>query len=262
MSEFKLGSQIPEIPGVREINESRCTIQITWDDVPHLTEQAKEEMRRATPPHLLGARETGIPSLGSGAIYPIPISEIRVEPFRIPDYWPRLYGLDVGWRRTAALWVAWDRDDNVLYAYSEHYRAHTNPSVHAHAIKARGEWIPGVIDPAARQRSQRDGERIMDEYVGLGLELYPAKNTVESGIYRCLEMFMQGRLKVFSSLTHFFDEIRFYRRNEEGKIVKENDHLLDSLRYIIHSYEIHARAKPVEVDDKRHYAPGIRAIGY
>lgn len=252
----------PEIPGVREINESRCTIQISWDDVPHLTEQAKEEMRRATPPHLLGARETGIPSLGSGAIYPIPISEIRVDPFKIPDYWPRLYALDVGWRRTAALWIAWDRDDDVVYAYSEHYKGHVNPSVHAHAIKARGEWIPGVIDPAARQRSQRDGERIMDEYTSFGLELYPAKNTVESGLYRCLEMFMQGRLKVFSSLTHFLDEYKFYRRDDEGKIVKSNDHLMDALRYLAHSYEIHARVKPIEVEDRKRYIPGIAQIGY
>lgn len=258
------GSGIPPDyrDAIKEINGSRCTISISWDDVPHLTEQAKEEMRRATPPHLIGARETGIPSLGSGAIYPIPISDIRCKPFEIPDYWPRLYALDVGWRKTAALWMAWDRDNDIVYLYSEHYKGHVNPSVHAHAIKARGDWIPGVIDPAARQRSQRDGERIMDEYVSFGLELYPAKNTVESGIYKCLEMFSQDRLKVFATLDNFFDEFRFYRRDEQGKIVKSNDHLMDSMRYGLQAIETVARVKPVEKEPVRRYSPGIAEVGY
>lgn len=246
-----------------ELNPSRCTISITWADAPHLTEQAKEEMRRATPPHLLGARETGIPSLGSGAIYPIPVNEIKVSPFEIPPYWPRLYGMDVGWQRTCAIWLAWDRDTDTIYLYSEHYRAHTIPSTHALAIKARGEWIPGVIDPASRGRSQRDGNRIMDEYLSLGLNLTPAKNTVESGIYRCLEMFSQGRLKVFENLSNFFDEFRIYRRDEEGKIVKKNDHLLDSLRYAIFEYQEHATVRPIEREAPHpSWVPGVREVGY
>ena len=38
-------------------------------------------------------------------------------------------------------------------------------------LKARGEWIPGLIDPAANNRSQRDGERLMADYQGEGLDL-------------------------------------------------------------------------------------------
>lgn len=250
------------IKHVREINPNRATIQISWDDAPHLTEEAKEEMRRSTPPHLLGARENGIPSLGAGVIYPIDPKEIKVRPFAIPDYWPRMYALDVGWNKTAALWIAWDRDNDVVYVYEEHYKGHVVPSIHAHAIKARGEWIPGVVDPAARGRSQRDGNRLFDEYKALGLDLVEAKNTVESGIYRVLEMLTQGRLKVFSHLMHFFDEYRIFRRSEDGKIVKANDHLMDCLRYSIMSYETVARVRPIEKEAPMRYIPGISTIGY
>ena len=96
----------------------------------------------------------GIPSLGAGAIYPVPESEVVVQPFKVPHYWPICYALDVGWNRTAALWAAHDTETDTAYLVSEHYRAHAEPPIHAEAIKARGAWIPGVIDPAARGRSQ------------------------------------------------------------------------------------------------------------
>ncbi len=57
--------------------------------------------------------------------------------------------------RTAAVWGAWDRDDDVLYVYSEHYRGQAEPVIHAESIRSRGQWIPGVIDPASRGRGRR-----------------------------------------------------------------------------------------------------------
>ena len=36
-----------------------------------------------------------------------------------------------------------------------------------------------------------------------------------------------GKLKVFRSLTEWFSEFRKYRRDENGKVVKEDDHLMD-----------------------------------
>lgn len=245
-----------------EINPSRYVITQSWDDVPHLTEDAKREMRRSTPPHLIGAREHGTPSLGSGAIYPIPIEEVEVDPFRIPEYWPKIYALDVGWNVTAALWAAWDREGDIIYLYSEHYRGQAPPSIHSEAVKARGLWIPGLIDPASRGRSQRDGIRLYDEYQSFGLNLILAKNTVDSGIYKCWEHLSQGRIKVFSTLQNFKNEYRIYRRDLEGKIVKKNDHLMDDMRYLIHGYQEHAIERPIERTRSRSYAPGIPGVAY
>lgn len=245
-----------------EINKSRYTVTISWDDVPHLTEAAKEEMRRSTPPHLIGAREHGIPSLGSGAVYPIPFEEISVPSFPLPEYWPRVYALDVGWNITAALWLAWDREGDTLFLYQEHYLGRVIPSTHAEAIKARGEWIPGLIDPASRGRSQRDGNRLFDEYESFGLHLHLAKNTVDSGIYKCWEMLSQGRLKVFSTLTNFKNEYRIYRRDEDGKIVKKNDHLMDCMRYLIHGYQDFAIEKPIPRTHRYRHAPGVPGVAY
>ena len=142
-----------------EVDEGKYLVQAGHDDVPHLDDAAKALILKATLPHLRDARTKGIPSLGAGAIYPIVESEIIVDPFKIPRHWKRCYAMDVGWNRTAALWLALNPDIDCMYAYAEYYRGQAEPSVHAAAIKARGDWIPGVIDPAARGRSHRPPPR-------------------------------------------------------------------------------------------------------
>lgn len=212
---------------------SKHVVQASWDDVPHLTEQAKKELYDSYPPHIRDARTKGIPQLGSGAIYPVPESDVLIADFQIPDYYPRAYALDVGWNRTACLWGARDNESGVIYLYSEHYRSHAEPVIHAQAIKSRGDWIPGVIDPASRGRSQFDGEKLIETYRQLGLILTPSKNAVEAGIYETWQMLSNGRIKVFKSLQNWLMEFRIYQRDEKGKVVKSNDHLMDCMRYLI-----------------------------
>lgn len=210
----------------------KCLITTaTWDDAPHLSEKDKEDMLAAYPVHQRDARSKGIPQLGSGAIYPIPESDFVVAPFEIPLYWRVAYAMDVGWNRTACLWGAIDDQTDTVYLYAEHYRGQAEPSVHADAIKARGADLNGVIDPAARGRAQKDGEQLLQIYEGLGLRLNLADNGVESGIYNVYQRKSTGRLKVFSTLQNYLAEHRLYRRDEKGKVVKTDDHLMDCERY-------------------------------
>ena len=217
------------------VSGSRYLVTAGWDDVPHLDDQTKAELLASTPPHLRDARTKGIPSLGSGAVYPVDPEEYTVDPFRIPGYWPRAYALDVGWRRTAVVWGAYDREADTVVLYSEYYGAQAVPSVHADAIKARGEWIPGVIDPAAQGRSQVDGEQLIANYRAVGLTLRPADNAVEAGIADVWQRLSTGRLRVFSTMRNWFNEVRLYRRDERGRIVKDSDHLMDATRYLMRS---------------------------
>ena len=223
---------------------SKCTIQAGWDDCPHLTEEAKESLLATIPPYQRDARRKGIPTLGAGAIYPLAEEDYLIPDFVIPDHWRRAYGLDVGWNRTAAVFGALNDDTDILYVYSEHYAGEAIPAVHAEAIKARGAWIPGVIDPAARGRSQIDGSQLVELYKSLGLDLDYADNSVSAGLYEVWQRFVAGKLKVFASCGNLRNELRLYRRDEKGKIVKKNDHAVDSLRYLVKSGLARAIAKP------------------
>ena len=219
-------------------------MNITWDDVPHLSPQDKEDILKSYLPHQRDARAKGIPAIGSGVVYPVDPASYTVDDFDPPDYWPRAYALDVGWNRTAAIWGAWDRRSDTVYLWSEYYVGNQPPQVHADAIRARGAWIPGVIDPAAMGSNQKDGSKLMDEYVSLGLDLQPADNSVESGIFTVYRRLVSGRLKVFRSLRNFASEIRLYRRDDKGKIVKERDHLMDCARYLVVSGMARATTEP------------------
>lgn len=214
-----------------------------WGDVPHLSEEDRKILLASIPPYQRDARTLGIPQLGAGAIYPVPESEITVDRFTIPGDWPRLYGLDVGFYRTAAIWLAQDPNTNIWYAYHEYYRGEVEPSVHASSIRNVGTWIPGVIDTAARGRSQIDGQNLMQMYQDLGLKLQDADKAVETGLFTVWELLSTGQLKIFRDLQNFFQEYRIYRRDERGKIVKSNDHLMDAWRYAIMGRD-HATSQP------------------
>jgi phage terminase large subunit-like protein len=235
-----------KIPEGQRSDDGRFLVMASWDDAPHLSQAIKDALWKALPPHQRDARSKGIPQLGAGAIYPVEESELTCAPIEIPEHWPRCYALDVGWNRTAAIWLAVDRESQTVYAYSEHYRGQAEPSIHAEAIRARGDWIPGVIDPAARGRSQRDGEQLMQQYQDLGLNLVEAKNAVEAGIYAVWQRLSGGRLKVFKTCQNWLAEYRLYRRNDKGQIVKMNDHLMDATRYAVMSGLDIAIVKPVE----------------
>jgi hypothetical protein len=246
-----------------QITASRYLVTAGWDDVPHLDARTKAELLASTPPHLRDARTKGIPSLGSGAVYPIPLDEVLVAPFRIPAFWPRAYALDVGWKRTAALWGALDRETDTLVCYSEHYAGQAVPAVHASAIKARGEWIPGVVDPASRGRAQGDGEQLIDTYRGEGLKLTPAKNAVESGLFDVYQRLTTGRLKFFTTLTNLQAEYRMYRRNERGAIIKDYDHLMDCLRYLtVSGIPIMRTQAPERATSAARTSPADATAGY
>lgn len=232
------------LPGGNAADVRKHVTFCTWDEVPHLSQQQKDELWAAIPEYQREARAKGIPALGSGAIYPVPERDIVVDDFEIPAHWARGYGLDVGWNRTAAVFGALNRESDVLYLWSEHYRGQAEPTVHAGAIKARGDWMQGAIDPAAGGSNQVDGRALLDLYQREGLRLHAANNAVEAGIYEVWQRLSTGRLKVFKSMVNWLAEYRLYRRDEKGRVVKELDHAMDATRYLVMEKDVVLRPKP------------------
>lgn len=230
---FLPGGQLPK-PGQALINKDQYVCRVEWDNVPHLSKEDKDTMLNQIPEHERVAREKGMPILGSGRIYPVREQDIVVEPFKIPEYWPRAFGLDFGWNTTAALWGAKDPATGIIYLYSEYYLGEKIPEIHALAIKAKGNWIPGICDPSGGGRSA-DGTLIRDLYANAGLELIPGENAIVAGIARNLSLFETGQLKVFSTLEYFLQEWRVYRydsKNPNEPAKNQRDHLMDALKYL------------------------------
>jgi hypothetical protein len=209
-------------------------VMVGWQDVPHLSEDQKKSILSGIPPWQRQARTLGLPSIGSGAVYPLDEGDITITPFEIPHHWPRGYGFDTGWNRTAAIFVARDPDSDGWVAYKEYYRGKVDPAVHVRGLEVLGaNWMTGVIDPASRGQRGLAGEKLLDVYRDMGLKLELADNAVGAGITMVWDWLSTGKLKLFSNLSNTLAELRLYQRDEKGNIVKANDHLMDALRYAV-----------------------------
>lgn len=222
-------------------------VTMTIDDAEHYTDAQRAAIIASYPAHEREARAKGIPTLGSGRIFPVEESMVSEAPFVIPDHWPRICGLDLGYDHpTAAVWAAWDRDTDTIHVYDA-YRVSQQPVViHAAAIKSRGAWIPVAWPHDALQHDKGAGVQIAEQYREQGVAMlhemaqFPdeeehtrsSKVSVEAGVAEMLDRMLTGRWKVFSHLNEWFEEFRLYHR-ENGKIVKEYDDLLSASRYMM-----------------------------
>jgi hypothetical protein len=210
--------------------------------VPHLSEQAKAELLESIPAYQRDARIKGIPSLGSGLIFPIREEEITCAPFTLPAHWPRIIGLDFGWDHpTAAALCAWDRDLDVWYLCQAYKASEVTPPIVAAAVKPWGKNVPVAWPHDGLQHDKGSGEQLASLYKQAGLSMLPQRatfddgtNGVEAGLIDMLERMQTGRFKVFSTVSSWFDEMRLYHR-KDGKIVKERDDLICATRYALMS---------------------------
>jgi hypothetical protein len=218
-----------------------------WSDVPHLDEKTKRELLDSTPVHLRAARSQGIPVMGSGLIFPVDPESITVDPFPLPDLWPRINGIDFGWDHPSAnVWAAWDRDNDIMYIYDCLRVREQTPAEQAPAIIGRGPWIPVAWPHDGLQHDKGSGEQLAEQYRAAGVNMlweraqFPetgsdgeekvSRSSVEAGLLLMLQRMQQGKLKVFRNLEDWFMEVRMYHR-KDGKVVKERDDLMAATRY-------------------------------
>lgn len=241
---------------------AKFVVNCSWDDAPHLSTKEKDEMMKALPPHEREARSMGLPSMGSGRIYPVSDSVFVIPPSRLPDYLPRAFGLDVGWNFTACVFGAYDPESDVWTIYSEYKGEKQEPAVNAASIRARSQgWIRGVIDPASMGVSQSNGQSLIDIYTRNGLDVECANNSVEPGLLEVFQRLTEGRLVVHDTCVKTLEELRLYHRKQNGQPVKVNDHLMDALRYLIMSGQDVMCVQPEEEEKQEREAQSYRSNG-
>jgi phage terminase large subunit-like protein len=229
---------------------SRGYVRATIDDALHLDAATKATIIASYQPHELEARTQGLPSMGSGLVYPVTEASIICDPIPIPAHWPQIVGIDFGWDHPfSACWLAWDREADRIYVTKEYQEREATPIIHAAAIKPAGAWIPVAWPHDGLNAEKGSGRPLMELYRAQGLAMLSEKathpdgsNSVEAGIADILDRMQTGRFKVFSTCAKVLEERRTYHR-DKGKIVKERDDLLDAMRYGVMMLR-YARTKP------------------
>lgn len=230
---------------------SRAVTRMTIDDAEHYTPEQRQLIIESYPPHEREARVKGIPSMGSGRVFPVPEENIICEPFAIPDHWPQIGGIDFGWDHpTAGARLAWDRDSDCLYLTAEYAQREATPIIHAAALKAWGVWLPWSWPHDGLQHDKQSGEQLKEAYRKQGLEMLCERATfedgtsgLEAGVMEMLDRMQTGRWKVFRNCGKWLGEFRLYHR-EDGLIVKERDDVISASRYAM-MMRRYARTKPV-----------------
>lgn len=235
---------------------------VTWDDAPHLNAEEKLRLANSYPSWERDARTKGIPMLGSGVVYTVSDDDIKVDPFDIPDHWARICGMDFGIDHPAALvWMAWDRDADVIYVYDCYRKSGEVTAIISEAIKAKGQWIPVAWPHDGVNREKGTGRPLYKQYRDHGVTMLKnsaryqndkgGRQDVEPIVIEILERMKTGRFKVFSHLGEWFEEKRMYHR-KDGKIVDVKDDLMAATRYGVMEKR-HARVnRPVVINRPRY----------
>lgn len=219
----------------------------TWDDAPHLSQEDKDRLAQSYRAHEREARTLGIPMMGEGAVFPVSDSQIRTDPFKIPDHWARIKGCDFGIDHPAAgAEIAWDRDADVIYIIDSYRKAGETAPYHAAWFNKSNQWIPVAWPHDGMNREKSGGKTLADSYRKHGVRMLPKSarypkvpgeekdkggpQPVEPIVDEMLERMVTGRLKVFSNLRDWFEEKRSYHR-KDGKIVDRRDDILKATMY-------------------------------
>jgi phage terminase large subunit-like protein len=216
----------------------RADVNMTIEDAEHISPEERAKIIASFPAHEREARAKGIPTLGSGLIFPIVEDSIIVEPFKIPDFWKHIAGIDFGWDHpTGAAKLAYDADNDVVYVTADYQASELTPVLHAAALKPWGDWFPWAWPHDGLQHDKGSGEQIAEGYRKNGLNMYHERatwddgsNGVEAGVQDMLERMQTGRWKVFSTCQDWLAERRLYHR-KNGQIVKLRDDVISASRY-------------------------------
>ena len=241
---------------VNSLKPGQSLNNATWDDATeevrtvlnndrgHLNEAVMEQIMSSYAPHEREMRRYGRPAIGSGLGFPVSDEKLIIDPITIEKHWPRICGIDFGFDHpTACVWVAWDRDEDVIYVYDCYRQAKAPPAVHAQNIRNRPSFIPVAWPHDGHRRDSMGNPGLAEQYRNLGCNMLafhfenpPALgekkggNSIEVGIMDLLQRMEDGKFKVFSTLSEWWMEFRMYHR-KEGKIVPLHDDLMSATRY-------------------------------
>lgn len=199
------------------------------------------------------ARMNGIPTMGSGVVFPVDDKDIWFDyDGKVPETWERIGGLDFGRgdHPTAVVWCARDPMTDTVYVYDCIETIRKSVAENASLMRRRGAWIPisyphdlmrdSGVSVSNDKLKQTEGYRYKQMYEDEGVTLTPTNaktvegsTKVEVGICEMRQRMLEGRLKVAKHLSEWFKEKQTYRYGEDGKPIKEKDHLLDATRYAI-----------------------------
>ena len=212
----------------------------TWKSIenPYFSKEFYEAERNRLRPEEFARRYMGEFHKMTGLVYDLPQEQI-IEQLNIAvKAEARIIGVDWGYTNPSTIVVCY-LYDNVWYIVDEWKRAKRTTAEIIQVLKNKmaehrvTKIYPDPAEPDRIEECRREGLPIME-----------VNKDITGGISNIQQLIRENRFFVYNTCKETIDEMSMYHypEGEEGKESKEvpekfNDHLMDAIRYAIHSYQ-------------------------
>lgn len=239
---------------------SRAITVMGMKDAPHfmvMTPEDRQAIVDSYPRHERDARVNGGILRGFGRVFITPEEMLYhdLDPFSVPVYWKKIWGMDFGIGHPfAASLCAWDVDNDVFYVlhsfkFVADQDAKQLPFIHAGLMRPMGATVPIAWPKDGTQREKGSGETLAKLYKDQKLLMLPEHATfpdggvgLEPAILEMDQRMSTGRFKVARHLSTWWNEYTNYHRDKNNVIVAMKDDELSATRYAL---MMKRHAKPV-----------------
>lgn len=220
-----------DLYNMQENNSDYKSFHFTSYDNPHIPVEEIEREKASKPENAFAQEYLADFRKAEGLVYKE--FDRSKHTYEVANIRPNrtLVGVDFGFTNPTAVLTVIQDYDNHFWITSEWYkREKTNAEII--------EWCKGIRaekyypDPAEPDR--------IEEMRRAGLNVQEVSKDVEKGIDSVRELFKTNRIHIHNSCQNLIAELESYRYkegNEDGnnpeEPVKENDHALDALRYVL-----------------------------
>lgn len=238
----------PESPGhwfykewiLKADDKKALRLHFEFADNPTLTEEIKERYRRMYADSIIFYNRfvKGLWVAADGLVYDIDLKKIVVD--KVPERGKYYISIDYGTQNpfSMGLWCVNGRTATRIKEYYYNGRKRGKQKTDEQYYQDLEKFAEGyrieeiVVDPSAASFIALIRDR--DKF-----DVRKAKNDVNDGIRVTAEMLNSGAVKIHSSCEAALEEFTLYhwdsKKTDEDRVVKENDHAMDDIRYFCYT---------------------------
>jgi len=233
------------------VNDYTFYTQSGWADNPFLSEEEIRKMEKDYPAWELPARKYGIPVFGQGRVFEFCIDEIitdDISVYDIPLEWKNIGGVDPS-ATSNGTWGACfltQSPDGHIYMIRDYLQTNKRLDEHGTNLRVMFNTVPGVpivCDPAGggeNYERQSALEYLRDEEKLNILKAEKANQAKNHAINKIYLLKRQNKFHICKSCVKALEQFDQYARDENNKIIKANDHIIDACFYALNKIDIGA----------------------
>lgn len=223
---------------MHEKDKNYESFHFTTYDNPNIPPEEIEREKLSKPENTFAQEYLGSFRKSEGLVYKefrrdihVYTDESEKQPSNIIKY---MAGVDFGFTNPTAIIACKKGHDNDYWIIREWYKTQKTDEQIADVVSAFGfdEVYPDPESPSAIAELEKRNVYCK--------EVVKNKDSIKNGINRIRALFLQNKIHIHASCTNLINELETYSypegrlgKNEDENPVKEHDHALDALRYMI-----------------------------